>query len=83
MDQKLLVPVKKLKEAMLRDLSKNPENMDEPYLSIALYTTDPAEKTSWTRRELAEEIKNNTDFAAKMMVTLINLTASMLQRGKV
>ena len=83
MDLKLITPVLKLKEAMLRDLLRDKDKLDEPYVSIALLTGGSGQKTSWTRRELAEEIKNDTDMAADMMIQLIKLTTDLLQRNKI
>lgn len=67
-------PVIKLRAALMRDLLRSKHNLDEPYI------TSPGlgGKNSWTRRELAEEVKGNTKFAADMMVQMINLAANML-----
>jgi len=78
--QKLIKPVKKLKEAILRHLMNDSTKLDEPYLLIAVIG---GEKNSWTRRELAEEIKGDTDMGAEIMLTLINFTASQLLREKI
>lgn len=62
----------KLKNQLIENLTKR-HNADEPYL----YTGGK----SWTRREIAEEIKNETEFGINQMTSLLMLSLDLLARN--
>ena len=65
----------KLKNQLVETLIRNEQNADEPYL----YT----QGRSWTRREISEEVKNETEFGVNQMTSLLVLSLDLIARNKV
>ena len=64
----------KLKNEVIRQLTKNEQNMDVAYI----ITGDK----SYTKRELAAEIENETQFGIKMLSDMIMLSIDLTARHK-
>lgn len=64
----------KLKNQLVDNLI-NKHDADEPYM----YT----QGRKWTRREIAEEVKNETEFGVNQMTSLLMLSLDLLARNKV
>jgi len=58
----------KLKNQLVENLTKK-HDADEPYL----YT----QGRQWTRREIAEEVKNETEFGVNQMTSLLMLSLDL------
>ena len=65
----------KLKNQLVETLIRNEQNVDTPYL----YT----EGRYWTRREISEEIKNETEFGVNQMTSLLVLSLDIIARNNV
>lgn len=65
----------KLKNQLVETLIRNEQNADTPYL----YT----EGRYWTRREISEEIKNETEFGVNQMASLLVLSLDLIARNSV
>lgn len=79
MSDPLEKPYNRLKQAMLRDLLKNKQNVDEPYMLVKAGT----DTRHYSRQQLADEIKTDTDEGIKMIQMMMNLAADLLLRGKI
>jgi hypothetical protein len=66
---------KKLKVSLVNKLLSNEQLINEPYLSVG--------NKKWTRKEIAEEIGNETVFGIKQMSILLMLSLDLLAREKV
>lgn len=69
----------KLKQATLRDLLKDQSKVNEPYVVIMA----PEGIETYTRQQLADEVKGETEQGIKIFRMLMNLTADMLLRQKI
>lgn len=65
--------VKKLKESLIDNLTKNEQLLDKPYLI--------KNGKYWTRKEISEEIKNETEFGIKLMSDMIILAIDITNRN--
>lgn len=64
----------KLKYSVANSLILNDQNLDEPYLVSGNKT--------YSRRELATEISNETDFGVKLMSNIMILSLDLISRNK-
>ena len=64
----------KLKTEMVRQLRINKSKMDDVYIRTG--------DKSYTKRELANEIENETEFGIKMLTQMVSLAFDLLSRGK-
>lgn len=69
----------KLKQATLRDLLKDQSKVNEPYVVIMA----PEGIETYTRQQLADEVKGETEQGIKIFRMLMNLTADALLRQKI
>lgn len=69
----------KLKQATLRDLLKDQSKVNEPYVVVMA----PEGIETYTRQQLADEVKGETEQGIKIFRMLMNLTADMLLRQKI
>jgi len=65
---------KKVKESLVKTLMEH-KDIDEKYLIIG--------NEFYSRREIAEEIKNETEFGIKMLEKILLLSLDLLSRDKV
>ena len=73
-----LIPVSQestLKDALVANLMHNSQIVDEPYIAQNGGRT-------YTRRELCEEIKNNTDMGIKTMISILSFSIEMLNKQR-
>ena len=56
-------------------LNRKEEDLDKPYLHSS--------QVSFTRRELAKEIENNTEVGKRQVEMMINLTIDLWEREKI
>lgn len=66
--------VLRLKENMISQLTSNVQNMNDPYIVVG--------NKSYTRLELSEELKNETDFGIKLMSDMVLLALDLTSRKK-
>lgn len=64
----------KLKKGVIDDLLRNPTEIDKPFLAVG--------RTGYTKRTLAEAIKNNNAVGIDTLCSLIMLSADQVSRGK-
>ena len=64
----------KLKNEVIKSLTKNPQNSDAPYLVCRAKT--------YTRKELALEIENETEFGVKIISDVLMLSLDLTARNK-
>lgn len=67
--------VERLKNSMVNNIL----NVKEDKLDIHYMTSSQG---SFTRRELANEIANETEVGKRQMESMLNLTIDLLERGK-
>lgn len=65
----------KLKQSVISQLTKNEQIVDEKYLTKG--------SKSYTRRELASEIENETDFGIEFISGMVILAIDLTARQKV
>lgn len=63
----------RLKNSLVKSLIRNEQNVDEPYL----YSNGK----HWTRREISEEIKNETEFGISQMTNIMVLSLDIIARN--
>lgn len=66
---------KKLKEELIDNLTSSDILADEDYLI--------AGNKKYTRREIANEIENETEFGIKFMTNMLSLTIDLVARDKI
>lgn len=64
---------RKLKESLIDSLTRNQQNLNEPYLN--------KHGKLWTRKELSEEIRNETDFGIELMSNMLMLSIDIISRN--
>ena len=69
----------KLKQATLRDLLKDKAKVNEPYVTVMASEGS----ATYTRQQLADEVKDETEHGIKILRMLMNLTADQLLRQKI
>jgi hypothetical protein len=74
----LLIALGKLKEAILRHLLSEKSKLDEVALHISKLSDNLAGTQNWTRRALAEEIKQDSPLAIELLAGLLTQTALTL-----
>ncbi len=63
----------KLKKSVISELLSNEQLIDEPYLV--------AKSKKWSRREIAKEIQNETDFGIKQLTNILLLSLDLFARN--
>lgn len=63
----------KLKKSLIETLVRNEQNIDDPYLF--------KNNKRWTRREIAKEIENETEFGIDMITSILNLSLDLMSRN--
>jgi len=64
----------KLKKSVIDKLTRNEQNLDEPYLV--------RNQKAYTRRELASEIENETELGIDTLTSMIMLAIDLTARHK-
>lgn len=63
----------RLKNALIKDLSKNEQNLDEPYVySVGRWMT---------RREMASEVRNETDWGIELLGKMVRLAIEIARNS--
>ncbi|HLO91543.1 MAG TPA: hypothetical protein VK172_10305 [Lentimicrobium sp.] len=65
----------KLKNSVIEFLTKNKENLDQPYLTRG--------DKQYTKRQLADEIQNETEFGVKLLADMLILAIDLTARQKI
>lgn len=73
----------RLKNKLVETLVKNPQNVDEPYIVVHFVENGEIFSKKLTRRQLSEEIKNETELGVEQMTKLIMLSLDLLAREKI
>jgi len=64
----------KLKSEVIKRLGSNEQVLDEPYMV--------AGEKSYTRRDILNEVENETDFGVQILTNMIMLAIDLTARGK-
>lgn len=63
----------RLKNSLIESLIRNEQNVNEPYLYC--------NGKHWTRREISEEIKNETEFGVSQMTNIMLTSLDFITRN--
>ncbi len=64
----------KLKNKLVAELLHNDQNSDQPYLHVG--------QTTYTRRQIADEIERETEFGINQMTNMLLLSLDLIARKK-
>lgn len=65
--------INKVKDALIKDLLQNEQNINLPYLHYG--------RDVYTRKELAEEIKKETNFGISLLIDILRLSLDLIARN--
>jgi hypothetical protein len=67
----------KLKNKLIEGFSRKEEDLDKIYLRVRSFPS-----RSYTKRQLIQELKNETEQGISLMESLLNLTIDLVSRDK-